>query len=271
MDGSDLAVSYSTRGSFAIITLNSPRKLNALTSRQWYRLASIMQEIDCLDSILVTVLTGKGRYFSAGADISNPQPQTDPDTRRRWLQNFVATNFYLTHAFSTHSKILVAALNGPAIGGSAAVAAFADFIYAAPHTFILTPFASLGLVAEVGTSQTLVQRLGIPLANEAMLMGRKISAAELVGCGFATKIINIEEGDDPKFLHLVMNELGERFGDHLNHECLLQIKALRQKPQRDVLALQNVAEVFAGWERLTSGAVEKEMGKIRSGEKRHKL
>ena len=191
--------------------------------------------------------------------------------RRHWLQNFVANNLYLTHAFSTHSKVFVAALNGPAVGGSAAVAAFADFVYVAPHTFLLTPFASLGLVAEVGTSRTLVQRLGVLLANEAMLMGRKITAAELVRCGFANKILDIDDGDSEKFLEKVMGEVEEWLGDHVVSSSVLGIKALLRRPEQDVIDRQNVAEVFAGWERLTSGVVDQEMKKIHSGAKRHKL
>ncbi|KAJ9608800.1 dodecenoyl-CoA isomerase [Cladophialophora chaetospira] len=264
-------VSYIVKGKYAIITLNNPSRLNALTRRQYYRLASIMDEIDENPQVVVTVLIGKGRYFSAGANIADRATQREPDIRLHWLQNFVANNLYLTHAFSIHSKIFVAALNGPAIGGSAAVAAFADFIYAAPHTFLLTPFASLGLVAEVGTSRTLVQRLGISLANEAMLMGRKISSQELVRCGFANKIIDVAEGDDVMFLDLVMKELDKKLGSHLNAESLLQIKDLIRRPERDTLAMQNVAEVFAGWKRLTSGLVDEEMRKMRTGKKRHKL
>jgi len=73
------------------------------------------------------------------------------------------------------------------------VATYADFIYAVPDTFLLTPFASFGLVAEVGSSRTLVQKLGISLANEAMLIDRKISAAELVRCRFLTNTIEVQE------------------------------------------------------------------------------
>jgi peroxisomal 3,2-trans-enoyl-CoA isomerase len=51
------------------------------------------------------------------------------------------------------------------IGLSAALVSFADFVYAAPHAFLLTPFSSLGLVAEGAASRALVQRLGISKAN----------------------------------------------------------------------------------------------------------
>jgi Delta3-Delta2-enoyl-CoA isomerase len=183
----------------------------------------------------------------------------------------VANNLYLTHAFSKHSKILVAALNGPAVGGAAAVAAFADFIYATPHAYILTPFASLGLVSEVGTSYTLVQRLGISLANEAMLTGRKIAAPELLRCGFLSGIIETEGRDETSFLSTVMANLEPNLGEHVSAESLLKIKALIRDHERGKVAVQNVAEVFAGWERLNSGIVDQEMRRLGSGEKRHKL
>ncbi|KIW31726.1 uncharacterized protein PV07_03326 [Cladophialophora immunda] len=261
-------VSYSVQGKFAIVTLNNPKRLNALTTPQFARLAGIMTEIDGLDQVLVTVLTGVGRFFSAGANLASREPQTDPDTGRHWLQTYVARNIFLTDAFSTHSKIIVAALNGPAVGGGAAVAAFADFAYATPLTYLLTPFASLGLVAEVGTSYTLVQKLGISLANEALLVGRKISSAELVRCGFVNKII---PADGEMFLPAVMKELNDQFGHHLNLESVLCIKALINRPSRKARDMQNVSEVFAVWRRLTLGVFDREVDRMQSGQKRHKM
>ena len=77
----------------------------------------------------------------------------------------MSNNLNVTEAFYTHPKILIVALNGPTIGLSAALTGFADFIYATPHTFLMTPFSSLGLVAEGGASVGFVQRMGLPKAN----------------------------------------------------------------------------------------------------------
>jgi len=74
------------------------------------------------------------------------------DVRRETLKGFVANNLEITNAFYTHPKILITALNGPAIGLSAALISLSDFVYAAPHAFLLTPFTSLGLVAEGGAN-----------------------------------------------------------------------------------------------------------------------
>lgn len=199
----------------------------------------------------------------------------------------------MTRALSTHSKILVVALNGPAVGGGAAIVAFGDFVYADPQSYLLFPFASLGLVTEGGTSRTVVQKLGISLANEALLTGRRIQAEELLKCGFVNKIIvpapqAPDEGDamayfalgiDPKptdknkvsFLSSVLKELDEWLGDHLNPSSLLGIKDLIQRPERDIIEAQNVREIFAGVDRLASGVVDREMAKVLNGQKRHKL
>jgi Delta3-Delta2-enoyl-CoA isomerase len=192
------------------------------------------------------------------------------DPRRTWLRSFVSNNLHITHAFYTHPKILVAALNGPVVGLSAALVAFADFVYAAPHTFLLTPFSSLGLVAEGGASHAFVRRLGISKANEALIMSKRISAEELLHVGFVNKVFDTGK-DSGRFLEAVLKEVQERLGDHLNSDSMVKIKALMRKPDMDVLHQQGVLEVMGGLERFMSGVPQEEFRKIASGEKKHKL
>ena len=183
----------------------------------------------------------------------------------------MANNLEITHAFYTHPKILVAALNGPAIGLSAAVVAWADFIYCTPHTFLLTPFTSLGLVAEGGASIAFVERLGISKANEALILSKRISSEELFATGFVNKIIQTGKDEDAKFLKLVLEEIEERLGPHLNSGSLLKVKELIRKPMRTSYDAQAVHEVMGGLERFAAGIPQEEFRKIASGEKRHKL
>ena len=209
-------------------------------------------------------------YSGADVTISRSLPTT-ADVRRETLKTFVANNLEVSNAFYTHPKILITALNGPVIGLSAAIISFSDFIYAAPHAFLLTPFTSLGLVAEGGASRGFVQRLGISKANEALIMSKRITAEELLQVGFVNKIFNTAKDEHEKFLAEVLNEVNDRLGDHLNSDSLLKVKALIRKPEREVLDAQNMAEVFGGLERFVSGAPQEEFRKIASGEKRHKL
>ncbi len=215
-----------------------------------------------------------GNPLSSGADvsISRSAPDDGQPPHLHWLRSFVAFNMNITHAFYTHPKILVVGLNGPVVGLSAALSAFADFIYAAPHAFLLTPFSSLGLVAEGGASRALVQRLGIAKANEALIMSKRIPAEELAAAGFVNKVFEgLAKGDDDKFRALVLREIDDRLGDHLVGDSLVGIKELIRKPERDAMDAQGSREVFAGLDRFVTGVPQAEFAKIASGKKRHKL
>ncbi|KAH6642702.1 peroxisomal d3,d2-enoyl-CoA isomeras-like protein [Boeremia exigua] len=258
------------RGKIAIITLNVPKKLNALTADLYYHLARAMHEVATHDEVIITVLTGVGRFFSAGADVSfgsAPPSPTDIDTRHTYLRSFVAQNLHITRAFYTHPKLLITALNGPAVGLSAALVAFSDFVYAVPGAYIFTPFSSLGLVAEGGASYAFVRRLGVGRANEALLMGKRIGVPELQAAGFVNGVFDAGEG----FLGAVLGEVENRLGDHLNGESLLGIKKLMRRGDVEALERQGVEEVFGGLDRFIKGVPQEEFRRLASGEKRHKL
>ncbi|ERF69157.1 hypothetical protein EPUS_01113 [Endocarpon pusillum Z07020] len=265
------------KGRIAIITLNQPKKLNAMNQDGYYRLSCLLQEVAKMDDISITVLTGTGRYFSAGADVTSIRPGRDGNVdkgqvRRDILRTFVSNNLDITRAFYTHPKILVTALNGPVVGLSAALIGFSDFIYATPHTFLLTPFSSLGLVTEGGSSIGFVQRLGISKANEALIMSKKITSEELAQTGFVNKIIQGKhQNDHEDFLRQVLDEVEDKLGEHLNQESLVKIKELIRRPYNEVLEAQGAREVMEGMARLVSGAPQEEFRKLASGEKRHKL
>jgi len=260
----------------AIVTLNRPDKLNALNQDLYYLLGERLREIDQRDDIYITVLTGTGRFFSAGADVTSSRPSGDlsSSVRRELVRSFVSNNVDVTRTFYNHSKILVVALNGPAVGLSAALIAHADFIYAAPHAFLLTPFSSLGLVAEGGASRAFVERLGIAKANEALIMSKRITCDELVATGFVNKVVAAPSGDkndSAGFLKNVLVEVDERLGTHLNQSSLLKIKELVRRPEREILDRQNGVEAFMGLERFLGGVPQEEFRKLASGEKKHKL
>lgn len=212
--------------------------------------------------------------ISRGADVQKTRPSSDgADARREILRGFVANNLDLTNTFARHPKILVVALNGPAVGLSAALTAFGDFIYATPHTFLLTPFTSLGLVAEGGASSAFVERLGISKANEALIMSKRIPIEDLVSTGYVNKVFTGPGGkeDASGFLKLVLEEVEERLGTHINQDSMLKIKDLIRRPGREVLDRQNVLEVFMGMERFIAGIPQQEFMKIATGQKKHKL
>ncbi|KAK8083684.1 hypothetical protein PG996_002465 [Apiospora saccharicola] len=263
-------------GRVALVTICNEKKLNAMNQSQYYELSQILREIATHDEVFITFLTAKGRFFSAGADVSISRAKPEDgssDAYQLWLRSFVANNLNTTQAFYTHPKILVVGLNGPVVGLSAALVAFADFVYCVPSTFLLTPFSSLGLVAEGGASRALVQRLGMSKANEALIMSRRIPSDELLATGFVNKIFDVGTGvgADAKFRAAALQEIDDRLGAHLVGESLTGIKALIRKPENEILDRQNVAEVFAGLDRFMTGIPQAEFAKLASGKKRHKL
>ena len=267
-----ITLTYNDR--IATITFNKPSKLNALTQSDYFHLAILLREIASRPDIYVTILTGSGRFFSAGADVTSSRaPPTDIPSREYFTRSFVANNLEVTQAFHTHPKILVVALNGPAVGLSAAVTGYADFVYAAPHAFLLTPFTSLGLVAEGGASRTFIERLGISKANEALIMSKRITCPELVQTGYVNKVFEeVKPGEDKKFIGLVEKEVRENLlGGNLNEGSLLKVKELIRRPGRQEHESQLVAEVMGGLERFADGIPQNEFRKVASGEKKHKL
>lgn len=215
------------------------------------------------------------RCGSRGADVQSIRPEADDsDSRRQITRGFVINNLDLTRSFYNHPKILVVALNGPAVGLSAALTAFGDFVYAAPHTFLLTPFSSLGLVAEGGASRALVERLGISKANEALIMSKRVPIEDLVSTGYVNKVFEPPSGrkdDSDGFLKLVLAEVEERLGTHLNQDSMVKMKSLIRMHEREILDRQNVNEVYMGLERFMAGIPQEEFRKVASGEKKHKL
>ncbi|KIX97758.1 uncharacterized protein Z520_06536 [Fonsecaea multimorphosa CBS 102226] len=270
----DLLLTFN--GRVAIITINRPKKLNALTGSLYFALGELLRQIDERDDIVITILTGTGRFFSAGADVSAGSSEdngSSENPRLAALRSFAAITLDVTRAFYQHRKILVAALNGPAVGLSAGLVALADFIYAAPHTYLLTPLSSIGSLAEGASSRTFVQRLGPSKANEALIMGKRITCDELVASGFVNEVFSPASGkqdDSAGFLREVINEVNERLGPHLNDSSILAIKELIREGERDILDHQNLLEVFAGTERFAKGIVQASFKALASGA-RHKL
>ncbi|KAG7118913.1 3 like protein [Verticillium longisporum] len=231
-------ISLEYRGRVALLTIDNDAKLNAMNQDNYYDLAQKLREIATHDEVFITVLVGKGRYFSAGADVSlaDKAPAADDAVanRKHWLSAFVANNLNTTEAFFSHPKILVVGLNGPVIGLTAALVAFADFIYITPHTFAARPRA-------------------------------------LLQTGFANKSFDVAKGDSDRFRDLVLAEVDDKLGEHLTGESLTGIKKLIRAPEREILERQNHKEVFAGLERFVKGVPQQEFAKIASGQKRHKL
>lgn len=158
----------------------------------------------------------------------------------------------LMRSMITHKKVLVVALNGPAVGaGSAWFAGVADILLAANSTYLQTPFSKLGLVPEFGSALQFTSSLGVHRSNEFFIFGRKLLAEELAQAGMINQIFPTEGFHDhvEKFLE---EQLSVNDG-----KSMMEAKRLQNAPLRDqrLLALYDATDALA--ERFVDDAPKK--------------
>lgn len=269
---------YEVKDRVAVITLNLPLKLNALNGSQYLELAKLVAQADEEEETVATLIQGTGRYFSAGANVAdrslvgNVEDPAELFSHDFWFKNFVGRNAYLVDLFHNHTKVLVAALNGPVIGLSAALVALCDLVYAIDEekVFMLTPFSNLGLVAEGASSLTLFLRLGWSKAAEALLFSKPIPGKELDKLGFFNKTYTGEGLTTEQFNETVLKELVTKF-DGLYEPSIFANKQLL-KSNRDLLINSaNSKELIVGFNRWIQGIPQQRFVQIANKEIKHKM
>lgn len=186
-------VLYQRRGDVAIITLNRPKALNALDRQLREDLEAALMEAQSDDAAQALVLTGAGRAFSVGQDVSELTRLYEEEgaVLGRLVEEEYAPLLGLLEEFPMPT---VAAVNGPAAGGGMALALAADIRLAAPGATFIPAFVKVGLVPDSGASFHLVRMLGLAKALEVALTGDPIPAEEARRLGFVREVV--EEGAD---------------------------------------------------------------------------
>lgn len=168
------------RGALATITLNRPERLNALVPGMGAEYVATLQEADRDPGIRGIVVTGAGRGFCSGADISILQE--GPDV----LESFISGVTDLpTQVFHLGTPVATA-INGPCAGVGFVMAVCADARFVHPGATLTTSFARLGLVAEYGAAWVLPRIVGLATATDLLLTGRTITGREAEALGLAT-------------------------------------------------------------------------------------
>lgn len=269
-------ISVNVSQGIATITLNEPHRLNALTPEDYNEFANSLRAIDKREDVVATVWKANGKWFCAGTDVkrtTSGEPNT-PTTQRSMrdclINGVVAANTDCTHAIYSHSKILVAALNGPVMGIAAAFLGNFDFIYAVPEAWLNVGFPFLGIAVEGGASVSFVNRMGIAKANEVLLLNKKISASEMLECGFVNKIFPSKSTEE---FHFAVHQHLKKELDGLVPASIFAIKTLIKAGLNDKNNFHavNLRESYAQAERFSSGIPAERFGKIARKEIKHKL
>jgi enoyl-CoA hydratase/carnithine racemase len=187
---------YDVEGSIAKITLYRPNELNAFTPQMRKELVEIFQEVDNDDAIRVAIVTGSGRAFCAGADLSSGgfrfdyAKEEEPEIR---INEHRDGGGRLSLAIYRCKKPVIAAINGPAVGVGITMTLPMDIRIVAEDAKIGFVFARRGVVPEACSSYFLPRIIGISKATELVYTGRVFRAKEEAQSGLFNYIVPNEE------------------------------------------------------------------------------
>lgn len=191
-------ITYTVDARVATITLNRPDKLNAWTRTMETEVRAAMTTAGNDDAVRAIVLTGAGRGFCAGADMSllsdvsasggDARPgDAAPGGIAGGLD--LPPDYHLRYAyFPTVPKPVIAAINGPAAGLGLIMALYCDVRFAADSAVFTTAFARRGLIAEHGISWLLPALVGHAHALDLLLSARKVDATEALAMGLVNQV-----------------------------------------------------------------------------------
>ena len=202
------------RPDVVLITLDRPDKLNALSYGLVEDLHRTLDDVKADNECRVVVLTGAGRGFCSGLDLTEPFPEEAKDglefprSSMRWQERIAELTTKLVHL----RQPVIAAVNGPAYGGGFALALASDIRIASADARFCTQFIKLGLGGcDIGVSYTLPRIVGAGQAFDLILTARTVDAAEALRLGLVSRISDGAVLDDALAIAETLCTFG-RFG-----------------------------------------------------------
>jgi enoyl-CoA hydratase/carnithine racemase len=190
-------VLYDVADRICTVSLNRPEKLNAWTRQMHLDLKDAMHKAGADPDVRAIILTGAGRGFCAGADMSGLQAigagsSADRSTKAHTGLEGGSTlpEFKMSYSyFPAIPKFIIAAINGPAAGLGFVIPLYADLRFASESAVFTTSFAQRGLIAEHGVSWLLPRLVGLPTAMDLLCSARKFRAPEALTMGLVSRVI----------------------------------------------------------------------------------
>lgn len=184
----------SVDGATAVITLDRPERMNALTKVLEAELRDAVEQAGRDREIRAIVLTGAGRAFCAGMDMDELEVLPPEDIQaERWMRPFDMNRRadYQTRYsyFPAVPKPIISAINGAAAGLGLVMALYSDFRIASEQAVFATAFARRGLIAEHGIAWMLPRIVGHANAIDLLLTSRKVDAAEALRMGLVSRVL----------------------------------------------------------------------------------
>jgi enoyl-CoA hydratase len=181
-------------GGVVVLTMNNPRRRNALTPNMITLMAQAWDEIDADDDIRVAILTGAGSSYCVGGDLDDGWmvrgPKVDkgdaPAADAKPARSAISEGLLLSRSLA---KPLIAAVNGPCLGGGCEMLQQTDIRIAEEHAVFGLPEAKWGLIAGAGSTVRLKRQIPYTKAMEMILTGDPLTAAEAYHFGLVGHVV----------------------------------------------------------------------------------
>jgi 2-(1,2-epoxy-1,2-dihydrophenyl)acetyl-CoA isomerase len=194
-----------THGNVAVITLNHPEAMNAASPRMVKGLTHALNHIAKAGTFRAIVMTGEGRGFCAGANLTElPEERDSADGTGSALE----TSYHpFLRRLRDLNVPLVTAVNGAAAGVGMSIALMGDLILAARSAYFLQAFSRIGLVPDGGSTWLLPRLVGLARAKELSLLAEKLPAEKALDWGLINQV-----HDDDKLVDAAL-KLAQRLAD----------------------------------------------------------
>jgi enoyl-CoA hydratase/carnithine racemase len=177
---------YDVQDGIATVTINRPEKNNAISMEMRADFRVLADELYTNDAVRVAIITGTGKTFCVGADVSTFE--TDWNTPVFRANTRLLTNFF--NDLEALEKPLIAAINGTCVGGGLELAMACDLRLAARSARFGLPENNLGLIPGIGGCSRLVKLVGFGRAKELVMTGEIISADDALHHGLVGRVVD---------------------------------------------------------------------------------
>ncbi|WP_048816628.1 enoyl-CoA hydratase-related protein [Caldisphaera lagunensis] len=181
---------------YAIIAISRPEKLNAINFQTGYELVQKLREVNENPNIRTVIITGEGRAFCSGADVSEEVEDIGRDLKLSFHPIIKEIRF--------SNKIYIAAINGVVAGACIGIVLSTDFRYAKKETRFITAFQRIGLAPDTGVAYFLLKHVKDQKAYELTVLGGEFSAEDAEKWGLL-KIVEDPLQEAKKFAKMIAN------------------------------------------------------------------
>jgi 2-(1,2-epoxy-1,2-dihydrophenyl)acetyl-CoA isomerase len=178
------AVLVERRDDVALLRLNQPQTMNALSPAIKQALETAIPQLMADSAVRCIVITGTDKVFCAGGDLSNMADRAAPSVRARMHPSHAWVKLLLAG-----EKPVVAAVNGAAAGAGFSLAMMCDFVLVADNAYFKAGFPGVGAAPDLGLALTLPRAIGMLRAKDILMTNRRVDAEEAVSLGIATRMV----------------------------------------------------------------------------------